>query len=161
MTAPNGRTYSVRRQWLGWRQRIPFDPELVVFVPAVVELGLRAAIAPPSIALRRFGVLRWELEVRDHGRRWWSRSSVVRRERIRGWDPSQRRLEELARDVERGHVALTGFPVTVHLPPSGDGSDDSRTYMLDEETSPPTVSTLVEALRAEPARAHAPGGPTT
>jgi hypothetical protein len=164
VSAPDGRTYSVRRQWLAWRQRIPYGTELITFVPALVELAVRAALAPVALLLRHLGLMSWELEVRDHGSRWWSSSRVVSRERVRGWGASRRREAELVRELAEQGAPAARFPVVVDRDPvamGDDGVDHSRTYLLRDQTAPPTISTLVDAIRSDAPWVSVAGAPTT
>lgn len=148
VTAPTGRTYAVRRRWLPWRQRVPVDVVLFVTFLAGLELVVRVALTPVVATLRFLGLVPWELEVRDLGAR--REVVVVRRERVRGWAASTRRMAELASEVERQQVDPSpDFRVVVTRDPvaAGDDVDDNtRVYELDDRTSHPTLSSLVTAI---------------
>lgn len=164
VTAPTGRTYSVQRRWLPWRQRIPVDAELLVTLLAVLELALRAVLTPLVLVLRLLGLTPWDVEVRDVGAR--RQAALVSSERVRGWRRSRDRLRALARDLERQYVdpAGAGFPVVVSRDPvamGDDAVDNTRVYQLDDRTAHPTVDALITAIRARGHWVTVSGAPTT
>ncbi len=150
VTAPSGRVYDVRRRWLPWRQRIPIDTELFITVLAAVELVLRVVLAPLAVLLRVVRVVPWVIEVHDLGAR--RERAVVTRERVRGWGPSQARIRALGRELESRDVdpQSPAFPVVVTLSSASmgdDAADDTRVIGLEDRTAPPTLATLITAIR--------------
>ncbi|MFC7363184.1 hypothetical protein [Nocardioides astragali] len=164
MTAPTGRTYSVRRRWLPWRQRIPVDAELLVTCLAALELVVRTVLTPPVLVLRMLRLMPWEVEVRDVGAR--PAAALLSSERVLGWGPSRARLRTLARDLERQHIdpAASGFRVVVtrdSVAMGDDAADKTRVLKLDDRTAHPTLGTLVSTLRDQGRWVSTTGSATT
>lgn len=151
VASPTGRDYTVSRRWMPWRQRIPLDTELLVTILAGFEWALRAVLLPFAVLLRTLRILPWELVVRDTGAR--AARPVVVRERVRGWTASQKRLEQLGREIQRQYVDpdAPGFPVVITRDPvsMGDDTVDNTVVIeLDDRAAEPTVATLLTALQA-------------
>lgn len=118
---PDGDRYRVKRRWLPWRQRrrtvdrsnldlvgidgddlgavvvvlvaILLFPVILVAAIAMGELLLLLMLVPFWLLARSLFGTPWIIEVHRSGR------GLVHQEAVSGWGASQRRIEELAREI--------------------------------------------------------------
>ena len=91
LTDPNGTTWAVNRRW--WP--FPGDALDLTFGLFEVLLGALFAVLWPFWLLAKFCGVRWVITVERNGHQ-------VGRELVRGWGKSNRRIDELAREVGSG-----------------------------------------------------------
>ncbi len=130
VSSPDGTSYRIRRRWVPWRQRprdvsgadldlggIGDDPvtAIIIFVVALVLLPVIgvAAVAFGEflllLLLMPFWVLArgifgtpWIIEVKAAG------EGLVHQEAVVGWAASERRIEELGREISAGQAVGRG-----------------------------------------------------
>ena len=127
VSSPDGTSYRIRRRWFPWRQRprdvsdgsldlagLADDPvsAIILFVVALVllpvigvaavafgEFLLLLLLMPFWVLARSIFGTPWIIEVKAAG------TGLVHQEAVAGWDASQRRIEELGREIAAGQVA--------------------------------------------------------
>ncbi|MGO4445744.1 hypothetical protein AB4Z42_20555 [Mycobacterium sp. 2YAF39] len=90
-TAPDGTVWSINRRW--WP--FPGDALDLTFGLFEVMIGILFAVLWPFWLLAKFCGVRWVITVERNGHQ-------VGREQVRGWNSSQRRVNEIAQEVVAG-----------------------------------------------------------
>ncbi|WP_265445215.1 hypothetical protein [Flexivirga meconopsidis] len=117
--SPWGTTYKVKRRWLPWRRKegglegLDWVPDLgddpismvivaVVAVPVILvlvvffgEFLLLLVLLPVVLLVRALHGEPWTIEVHDQG-------EVVYTERVKGWNASEERIDQIAKLIRSG-----------------------------------------------------------
>ncbi len=90
LTDPNGTVWSIKRRW--W----PYGGALDLTFGWVEELlGVLFVLLWPFWVLAKFCGVRWVITVKRDGQQ-------VGKERVRGWNRSKQRVDEIARELAEG-----------------------------------------------------------